>query len=116
MRKALLPDADTEMDMDGLYRECIQRKLPDMEIISLIRLYGVTSFSTGATGVDVLQNYKMNENGMAHIQADRLSKLTTFAKPRLGKPCRHPNGFPYRNHSKAVIEQAKPISKAYPTQ
>ena len=115
VRKALLPDADTEMDMDGLYRECIQRKLPDMEIISLIRLYGVTSFSTGATGVDVLQNYKMNENGMAHIQADRLSKLTTFAKPRLGKPCRHPNGFPYRNHSKAVIEQAKPISKAYPT-
>ena len=48
LREALLPDEDTELDMDGLYKECIRLQMRDMEIVSLIRLYGVTSFSTGA--------------------------------------------------------------------
>ena len=85
-----------------------------MEIVSLIRLYGVTSFSTGARGVDVLQNYRMDADGGKHILADREKKRTAFDVPRLGDTAMHPNGIPYRNHPKAVIRQPKPVGPAYP--
>jgi len=114
LREALLPDGDTELDMDGLYKECIRLQMRDMEIVSLIRLYGVTSFSTGARGVDVLQNYRMDADGVQHILADREKKRTAFDVPRLGDTTMHPNGIPYRNHPKAVIRQPKPVGPAYP--
>ena len=47
-------------------------------IVSQIRLYGVRSDSTAATGVDVLQNYKMDKQSLTHVNKDRDEKLIAF--------------------------------------
>ena len=105
--------------------------LSDLEVVSKIRLYGVRSDSTAATGVDVLQNYKMDADAAAHVNKDREDKLVAFdfvvgnhrrasakfrvkRRARLGKSAMHPQGFPYRNLPKAVIRQTKRVCEAYP--
>ena len=113
MREPRLPDDETDMDMDAFYKTCIDSGLNDMEIVSKIRLYGASTNSTADTGVDVLQNYKIDADGLSHIQTDRDAKLQ-LAHPRLGETCSHPNGIPYRNHPKAVIKQVKTVCAAYP--
>jgi hypothetical protein len=95
VRTARLPDADTDMNMDAFYRECLRAGLTDLEVVSRIRLYGVSSMTTAATGVDVLQNYKLDADGLNHILKDRLAKLS---KRWLGETLWRPNGIPYRNH------------------
>ena len=82
-------------------------------------------------GVDVLQNYKMDKQSLTHVNKDRDEKLIAFdfmvgndrrASPefrvkrraRLGASAMHPQGFPYRNHPKAVIKQVKRVCEAYP--
>jgi hypothetical protein len=66
-----LPDQHTDILLHKFYCTCLAEQMTDMEIVSRIRLYGVQSGSTAATGVDVLQNYGMDAAGMAHLQADR---------------------------------------------
>ena len=70
-----MPDADTDMDMHAFYVACLEAGLTDLEIVSKIRLYGVRSDSTAATGVDVLQNYKMDADSAIHVNKDRADKL-----------------------------------------
>ena len=91
MREPRLPDDETDMDMGAFYKTCIDSGLKDMEIVSKIRLYGASTNSTADTGVDVLQNYKIDADGLNHIQADRDAKLQ-LTRPRLGETCSHPNG------------------------
>ena len=67
MRVPTLPDADTDMNMHAFYVECLRVGLTDLGIVSQIKLYGVRSDSTAATGVDVLQNYKMDADSAAHV-------------------------------------------------
>ena len=55
MRTPSLPDEDTDMNMHAFYVACMKAGLSDLEVVSKIRLYGVRSDSTAATGVDVLQ-------------------------------------------------------------
>ena len=81
---------------------CIDGGFQDMEFVSKIRLYGASTNSTADTGVDVLQNYKIDADGLDHIQADRDAKMQ-LPRPRLGETCDRPNGIPYRNHPKAVM-------------
>ena len=52
MRISTLPDADTDMDMHAFYVACLEAGLSDLGIVSQIRLYGVRSDSTAATGID----------------------------------------------------------------
>ena len=75
MREPRLPDDETDMDMGAFYKTCIDSGLKDMEIVSKIRLYGASTNSTADTGVDVLQNYKIDADGLDHIQTDRDAKL-----------------------------------------
>ena len=131
MRTPSLPDADTDMDMHAFYVACLKAGLSDLEVVSKIRLYGVRSDSTAATGVDVLQNYKMDADAAAHVNKDREDKLIAFdfvvsnhrrssakfrvkRRARLGKSAMHPQGFPYRNLPKAVVRQTKRVCEAYP--
>jgi hypothetical protein len=69
-----LPDEHTDILLHKFYCTCLAERMSDMEIVSRIRLYGVKSGSTAATGVDVLQNYGMDAAGMAHLQKDRAEK------------------------------------------
>ena len=69
-----LPDQHTDILLHKFYCTCLAEQMTDMEIVSRIRLYGVQSGSTAATGVDVLQNYGMDAAGMVHLQADRATK------------------------------------------
>eukprot|EP01043_Picozoa_sp_COSAG02_P098988 COSAG02_NODE_35112_length_473_cov_1.778075_1_plen_118_part_10 len=46
------------------------------------------SFSTGARGVDVLQNYRMDADGVAHVLADRAKKLEAFDRRSPGRGSR----------------------------
>ena len=55
------------MDMCAFYKTCIDSGMQDMEIVSKIRLYGAPTNSTADTGVDVLQNYKTDAEGLDHI-------------------------------------------------
>ena len=56
--------------------------------MSKIRLYGASTNSTADTGVDVLQNYKIDADGLGHIQTDRDAKMP-LPRPRLGETCSH---------------------------
>ena len=56
MRIPTLPDADTDMDMHAFYVACLEAGPSDLGIVSQIRLYGVRSDSTAATGIDVGDN------------------------------------------------------------
>ena len=66
------------MDMHAFYVACLETGLSDLGIVSQIRLYGVRSDSTTATGIDVLQNYKMDAVSAAHINAERERQLVAF--------------------------------------
>ena len=46
MREPRLPDDETDMDMSAFYKTCIKHGLKDMEMVSKIRLYGVSTNST----------------------------------------------------------------------
>ena len=77
------------------------------------------------------QNYKMDAVSAAHINAERERQLVAFdfmvgqkkrssaefrvkRRARLGASAMHPQGFPYRDHPKAVVKQVKRVCDAYP--
>jgi hypothetical protein len=103
-----LPDHFTQVQVFDVYRSAIEYNIADMEICSMIALYGVRS-STACSGTTVLMpNAQGAWANLKVLQDVRTSKLEDYGLfPRLSNTMKTLEYFPARILTKNVVEQER---------
>jgi hypothetical protein len=103
-----LPDSWTQVQVFDVYRSAVWYDIPDMEICSMMALYGITSRTACSGTSSFVPNYQGAWRHLKVLQDIQLSKQEDFGLfPRLTETTRQVQYWPTRVLPRTVVEQEK---------
>ena len=105
-----LPDTDTDMNIDLIYRTALAIGAPDMAAISALRLYGIRTDLAWRGNSAYHQNYASAWENLAHLTSE-WDGATTADIRSIGAASLEPDDEPAVVHPIGVVVQAKPHGK-----
>ena len=103
-----LPDSWTQVQVFDVYRSAVWYGIPDMEICSMMALYGITSRTACSGTSSFVPNYQGAWRHLKVLQDIQLSKQDDFGLfPRLTETTMQVQYWPTRVLPRTVVEQEK---------
>jgi hypothetical protein len=107
-----LPDSNTTIELNKIYQQAVTHGLADMEIASMLPLYGIRSNTAMSSKTVLLPNYKAAWENLDTLQEAWRSMRHDFGRfPRASAARRQPHHFPCRVLPKGCVVQIKDTGK-----